>query len=147
VHGGHTFAEIGVGGGFTCGRNTAGGVLCWGSNFRFSVAAPLDSSIVLVPRLVQSLQGITQLQTGGLHSCVLDGAGQGQCWGDNTASQLGSGIDNDYPYAILSMSGGNSFRMIEAGEAHTCGITIAGLTLCWGTMGGRSPAPVMGQPH
>ncbi len=146
VRGGHTFVEIAAGGLFTCGRRIDNKVLCWGFNGRYAIAAPLDSSIVVVPRLVQGVEGVTRLQSGAIHTCVLDAGGQGTCWGDNVQSQLGSGVENPYPYAILPMAGGHSFTMMEAGDAHTCGITTLGRTLCWGTMGGNTPTPVIGQP-
>jgi alpha-tubulin suppressor-like RCC1 family protein len=146
VRGGHSFEEIGTGDEFTCGRATGGTVFCWGSNFRYTVAAPLDSSVVLVPRQVQGMAGISRLQSGAQHTCVLDGSGQGQCWGDNLELQLGSGLDDSYPRAILPIAGGHSFVTFEAGNAHTCGITSLGRTLCWGSMGGKAPTAVIGQP-
>lgn len=146
VRGGHTFVEIGTGADFTCGRITDGSVLCWGANYRYQIAAPVDSSLVVVPFRVQGLSGVTHLQSGSLHTCVLDASGQGQCWGDNISSQLGSGVDNAYPRAILPIAGSQRFTMIEAGDAHSCGVTSLGQTLCWGTMGGNTPTAVIGQP-
>jgi alpha-tubulin suppressor-like RCC1 family protein len=35
----------------------------------------------------------------------------------------------------VAVTGGHVFAAIDAGTAHTCGITTAGLVLCWGANG------------
>jgi alpha-tubulin suppressor-like RCC1 family protein len=54
-----------------------------------------------------------------------------QCWGDNSAGQLGNGtaVGGAFPVQVLGLTGG-AFA-VSAGSGHTCAITDGGIE-CWG---------------
>ncbi|MCG6954995.1 MAG: hypothetical protein LJF04_03310, partial [Gemmatimonadetes bacterium] len=62
------------------------------------------------------------------------------CWGGDHVGQLGTDSDwgietcsgyrcSRYPQAV---SGGHTFRDLDAGAGHVCGITTEGTAYCWG---------------
>jgi alpha-tubulin suppressor-like RCC1 family protein len=92
---------------------------------------------------------IKAIATGGLHTCAITVAGGGLCWGYNVAGQLGDGttINSGTPQpvagsfrtdpAVIFPSPDPDFPLppgpfIAAGHDHSCAITSAGPTLCWG---------------
>lgn len=108
-------AEVSVGRD-VCGISTRGSAYCtWARPVR--VAARL------------ALHGIS---SGQSHSCALDTAGRGWCWGWNGSGQLGDGTttSTDTPVAV---QGGARFLQIRAGAYHSCGITRDHQVLCWGS--------------
>jgi alpha-tubulin suppressor-like RCC1 family protein len=73
--------------------------------------------------------------TGTEHSCGLSADGRAWCWGSNRLGQLGHddtspaarGRDERVPVATAAR-----FVNLSAGAGHTCGLTRAGETYCWG---------------
>jgi alpha-tubulin suppressor-like RCC1 family protein len=57
------------------------------------------------------------------------------CWGDNSLGQLGDTLVGQAraPNRVL---GGLVFASINAGAAHTCGVTVSGAGYCWGSDAG-----------
>jgi hypothetical protein len=72
----------------------AGGVRCWG--LAFANGSDTDE---LTPSVVNdspsvAIGNITQVATGGIHSCARSANGGIQCWGRNPDGQLGNGNSN-----------------------------------------------------
>ena len=86
----------------------------------------------------------TSVASGEFHTCALTAAGSAWCWGRNTTGQLGAATTEICPASDLSnvpvacstvameVAGGHVFQSIEAGNTHTCGVTVAGDIYCWG---------------
>jgi len=73
-------------------------------------------------------QTVTQITTGGAHTCALTTSGGAQCWGWNASVPIG-------PASF-------GLAAISAGEEHTCGLTTAGEVVCWGYNGeGQTSVP------
>jgi alpha-tubulin suppressor-like RCC1 family protein len=72
------------------------------------------------------------VSAGSTHTCAVDRAGVGLCWGSNTYGQLGDGrlrTENNPPRLVR---GNHVFRHLSAGSSHTCGTTQDDRIYCWG---------------
>lgn len=117
----------------TCGITTSGGVKCWGNNYHGELGngSTQDSGD---PVDVEGLAGIaTAVSAGSNHTCAVLDSNNVQCWGNNTAGQLGNGttIDSSIPVTV-SNPDNFSFSAIASGGNHTCALTTDGAVKCWG---------------
>jgi alpha-tubulin suppressor-like RCC1 family protein len=86
---------IGVGGEAHGCAVTSGGVKCWGYNGHGQLGDGTTTDRV-APVDVVDLAGATAIATGGYgHSCALTRPGEVECWGRNSAGQLGDGATSD----------------------------------------------------
>ena len=65
------------------------------------------------------------ISAGQALTCAVTRAGAGFCWGSNAFGQLGIGSDTPQPTPAQprAVAGGLTFRAIDAGAAHACGVT------------------------
>lgn len=80
------------------------------------------------------------VSAGGTHTCAVTAEGLALCWGSNYAGTLGNDSTTeqcDYgrpcstsPVPVL---GGLTFRSVNVGWDHTCGLTTSGAAYCWGS--------------
>ena len=101
----------------------------------FTLAADRSfASLDEVPGAYPALHGLT----AGYYStqpgyCGLSAAGQGWCWGRNTADNrldAPAASASDIPPTAISTS--QAFATIRLGADHGCGITAQGVAWCWG---------------
>jgi alpha-tubulin suppressor-like RCC1 family protein len=110
-----------------CGLTADGRAHCWGAN---RVAVFGDGT---TPAPVAGGHRYTALSVGFWHACGITTGASTFCWGTNSNGQLGIGSIGDTPIKTpVAVSGGLSFSSVSVGEAHTCGVTTAGVTYCWG---------------
>lgn len=148
--------EITAGGYHTCARKRNGNVYCWGlddsgqsGQLPTATCVSAHDTCVDRPTRVYSGGGFTagaQIDAGFDHTCALDPAGHGYCWGSAGYGQIGAGIYG-YISEPLSVSGGLTFTSISAGMYMSCGATSGNL-YCWGNgmpsnagVFGRGPTP------
>ena len=88
--------------------------------------------------LINQLAGPTPtgplaVTAGKIHACAVRPGGVVECWGDNSAGQLGNGTNNGSPKPVVvsSLSG---VTQIAAGAMHTCAL-VNGTVSCWGFNG------------
>ncbi|MGG5150964.1 RCC1 domain-containing protein [Alcaligenes aquatilis] len=125
-------ASITAGPNHTCAVTTIGAALCWGLNSS-SQLGDGTSTQRTTPVAVQGLSsGVASIKAGLNHTCAVTTTGAALCWGLNSIGQLGDGTSTQRsaPVAVQGLSSG--VASITAGRNHTCAMTSAGATLCWG---------------
>jgi alpha-tubulin suppressor-like RCC1 family protein len=131
----------------TCGVDLVQRVWCWGRNSEGQLGrGDFTSSFAPTPVGTDLFE---EVSVGGLHTCGITTSGAGRCWGYNVAGQLGDGSASNSasPVAVpgtfrtdplvIFHSPDPDFPLppgpfIAAGYDHSCAITVAGPTLCWG---------------
>jgi len=84
------------------------------------------------------LTGVTQVSTGGSHSCARLADGTARCWGYNGDGQLGDGSTDDADTPVVVRNATDTAPLtgvsrISAGFTHTCARLTNGQVRCWGT--------------
>jgi alpha-tubulin suppressor-like RCC1 family protein len=128
------FSQVSVGDWFSCGLRVNGTISCWGLGSGGQLGSGTNTN-ALVPANIASSNSYTAVTVGGGHACgIVSGTNAALCWGENPQGQLGNGntVTALVPVPVL---GNHQFRMLSAGNDHTCGITTTQQLLCWGLNG------------
>jgi len=133
VSGGLIFTAISAGFQHTCALTPTGAAYCWGRNDVGQLGRGDTLPSTPTPTTVAGGVRLVTLTAGGFHTCGLTPAGDAYCWGGNSVGQLGRGDDTTRGVTPAPVSGGNRFKTLTAGRAHTCGVTQAQAILCWGS--------------
>ena len=120
----------------TCALDDLGRVACWGANERGQLGTN-DRDARSVPALVSLPQRATFVTSDFSHTCALLSDATLHCWGKNDEGELGQGdafpgnqsTDAD---ALSPVVVSGTFRSVDAGQGHTCGIRLDGTLFCWG---------------
>ena len=120
------------GSGFTCALTNAGNMLCWGDNYYGQLGDGTRPAADILPRSRVLGANIVGIATGGRSACAITTTGTLKCWGNNDNGQLGDGTTTvrRSPVVVSGMSVG--VRDVSLGMSHTCAVTAAGATWCWG---------------
>ncbi len=119
-----------------CGL-TDDATLCWGEN-RSGQLGNGRNDRRTKPDTVATDSVFIGLTAGAQHTCGLTMPGQVYCWGANQSGQLGTGrgaYGNQGWNTPQLVFGDLAFRVIVAGESHTCGMVADGQVYCWGENG------------
>ena len=137
VQGTLRFAAVSVGGGHTCAVTAAGAASCWGWN-DYGQLGDGTTTTRSTPVLVAAPTGVTftGVSAGETHSCAVTPTGDAYCWGLNQSGWLGDGTTTTRLSPVLvAAPTGVTFAAVSAARSHTCGVTPAGATYCWGLNG------------
>jgi len=113
-------------------------LLCIGSLSSHASGDPHIGDFFAEPVPVSTVLRFTAIAAGYFHSCAIDNVGKTYCWGSNRDDQLGSaGPMEDCGASRCSagpvgVAGAHRFTQLAAGRRHSCGLTAAGSTWCWG---------------
>ena len=136
VAGSLKFTNLTAGAGHTCGLTSDGSAYCWGSNGLGQLG---DGTTTNRPAPVAVTGGLHfQMITAGGYSvgqtCGVTLSGDAYCWGDNGFGQLGIGSGPSAPHPSPTLvAGGLKWTTLATGLGqHSCGVTTAGTTYCWG---------------
>jgi hypothetical protein len=110
----------------------SGGVKCWGWN-AYRQLGDGTTSDRLMPVDVVGLRGrVTAIAAGAVHNCALTSAGGVECWGVNSAGQLGDGTTSVRLKPVNVFGLGSGVSELAAGSGHSCALTSVGGVECWG---------------
>jgi alpha-tubulin suppressor-like RCC1 family protein len=139
VIGGYEWTMVSVGDEHVCGVTTSGAAYCWGYNDDGQLGnGTYGDTLEDGPSLVAGGINWASISAGVGHTCGLSTSGVAYCWGADSedgdpAGQLGNGSvgigSSNVPNAVV---GGLSFTALDAGDFHTCGVTVGGDGYCWG---------------
>ena len=124
---------ISAGGAHTCALISGGAVECWGHNWKGEIGDGTTSDR-LMPTPVSGLQtGVVSISAGHDHNCAVLAGGALECWGSNSAGQLGDGstTDRGMPTPVSGLQSG--VTAVASGMDQTCALTVGGALLCWGS--------------
>lgn len=121
----------------TCALTNTGTVLCWGSNEFGQLGNGGTANVTSPVQVVGLASSAVSIAAGSESTCALTSLGTVWCWGDNSNGQLGNGTftQSTVPVQVMDSTGSaplTDVARIAAGQSHTCAVTNAGATLCWG---------------
>lgn len=134
VSGDRAWRLVSAGEVYSCGVAADGSAWCWGRDGRGRLGAGVAAGDVGVPMPVASEEAFTAVTTGATQACGLATDGKAWCWGLNDEGQLGvsrDAFDPDNPTPV-AVATDLRFTSLSAGGRSTCGITTAGMAVCWG---------------
>lgn len=92
--------SIAVGGSHVCTTTLTGKAQCWGYNAYGQAGRGTITNASLPADVAPLSEFITQIVTGGNHTCALTSTGTVKCWGANSMGQLGTGTTNNSTVAV-----------------------------------------------
>jgi alpha-tubulin suppressor-like RCC1 family protein len=129
------FVSISAGQRHTCAVGTSGTAYCWGAAYGLGIS-PNGSCgrepCSTVPLRVAESGPFEAIATGAGFTCALAIDKRVNCWGGNTAGQLGDGTlaGHGFPREV---AGDIRFTLLSVGDAHACGLSPEGRAYCWGS--------------
>jgi alpha-tubulin suppressor-like RCC1 family protein len=142
VQGAESWLSVVAGTQYSCGVADQGVVKCWGSSDAGTLGAVPESicpeaegdeRCSPVPVTVETTQRFSVLSAGDRHICGITKNLTAFCWGDNANGQMGlAGVVQTYLPSLVEGPEGSQLIQLSAGGQHSCGITSAFETYCWG---------------
>ena len=78
-----------------------------------------------------SITAAVEISVGRDHACARLSSGGVQCWGNNSAGQLGNNSTANSPSPV-TVTGVSTAIEIDAGGSHSCAVLADGSVRCWG---------------
>lgn len=132
------FAQVSAGYVHTCGVTEGGSAYCWGRNRGRLGDGTTAEHLKPVP--VAGRVSFERVRSGWVHTCGLATDGTVYCWGYNTHGALGDGttthrrepvpVAGEHSFVQLSVAASSGPGTVHS--SHSCGVTKAGKTYCWG---------------
>jgi alpha-tubulin suppressor-like RCC1 family protein len=125
-----TITKLALGDDHSCALSSDGYLRCWGSNLWGELGDPeLVGYSNHPPRLVPTVDGVSDVACGGNHVCVLIDT-EVRCWGANFYGQVGAaGTD---PVTVPHVVDLPPVKAIAVRLSATCALAIDGTVWCWG---------------
>jgi alpha-tubulin suppressor-like RCC1 family protein len=139
VGGSLAFAAVSVGAFHACGVTTAGAAYCWGYGGSGELG---DGATASSTNPVAVAGGLTfaAVSAGTYSTCGVTTTGAAYCWGDNSLGGLGTGTSTGlgqcgFPCSTVpaAVTGGLTFRQVDAKVYAACGVATSGTAYCWGS--------------
>ncbi|HKU62474.1 MAG TPA: hypothetical protein VJQ44_14710 [Gemmatimonadales bacterium] len=125
------FRLISAGANHTCGVTTDNRAYCWGSDFVGQLGSSGSDSPT--PREVAGNLRWRNVSSGLDYTCGVTNDDKAYCWGYNGYGKLGTGgVQASVAAVPTIVAGSHSWRLVRAGENHTCGISTTNVAYCWG---------------
>lgn len=121
------------GGWHRCGlRGSPGRLYCWGSATSHGQLGLGSTRTEPSPARVGTRSDWVDVACGPGFTCGITADGALYCWGDNGRGQLGLDDDRDRDAPSRVSIARGAWRVVRAGAAHTCAVTVEGQLACWG---------------
>ena len=137
---GITIIQITAGWATTCALGSNGKAYCWGRG-NYGQLGNDTTTNAKTPVAVHQGQipagvSLTQIATGGSHTCALGSDAKAYCWGYGQFGQLGNNAITDAHTPVAVHQGqipaGVSLTQIATGGSHTCALGSDAKAYCWG---------------
>lgn len=121
----------------TCGITVEGKLRCWGYAIRGAVGGGNETNTA-TPQTVlvdgSDASDWLSLAFDNRHVCGIREDGSRWCWGENARSELGVMLADGSGYSTTPVRATSlaSWRRVDTGGAHTCGIDTDNQLACWG---------------
>ena len=141
-------AQVSSGGWFTCAALSSGHVDCWGDDDWWETGieggkeeCKFERTTVIVcnrrPVEIRGISDATQVSASDAaeqsDACALLSTGHIDCWGDDSAGQLGNGtIEYNGVERPVEVQGISNATEVSAGSDYTCALLSTGHVDCWG---------------
>ena len=111
-------------------------IACWGDGVFGELGDNSSEDEEFPVPLKEPSLSLTQIATGGWHTCAVDVFGHAWCWGFNDADVGDGGYGVSYvPVQVLSPSGVGPLldvNRVALGDRITCALTANTTVFCWG---------------
>ena len=134
---GRTAVAITSGNYHTCALLDNDSVSCWGRGDigQLGNGGTSDKSTPALSSSFGTARTVSEVSSGGSHTCAILDNGSISCWGYGNEGQLGNGgtANKTSPTLTSSLGSGRTAVAISSGEVHTCAILDNGEVYCWGS--------------
>lgn len=133
VAGGGTWKSISAAGSFQgCGIKSNNTAWCWAKQTSGELGNGTGASTEPQPVAVSGGSLWKSIRTGSVFTCGIKNDDSAWCWGAGGSGQLGDGTTTAAQTTPVSVSGGYSWKLVDPGANHACGIQSDDSAWCWG---------------
>jgi alpha-tubulin suppressor-like RCC1 family protein len=127
------FVQVAVSDEHSCAVTGAGLIYCWGSNVFGELGDGTKVNRSLPVRVHGGTLRFRRVTAGFTNTCAETTEGKAYCWGGNLLGTLGIGPPDNLDHLTpVAVHGGLTFRSVQSGPLHVCGVTSGEQVYCWG---------------